>query len=150
MTWMKRLLRRRAVRIVLDVGLFVGFIIEFVTREPSFDPDYFLHSWTGIVLIPVIALHLSSNWAWVMRLIRNGSDDREFSLGVVNSVLAAMAAFCIVSGFPLWLDWSAAGWLVTSHQVTGLLSILLMFVHLVMNRRRIGTLVRGRSAAPAA
>lgn len=130
---------------MLDVGLFVGFIVEFVTREPSFDPEYFLHSWTGIVLIPVIALHLSSNWAWVMRLLRNGTDDQEFRLGVVNTFLAVMAAVCIVTGFPLWLEWSEAQWLAASHQITGLLSILLMFVHLVMNRRRIGTLVRGRT-----
>ena len=84
---MKRLLRKRATRIVLDVSLFVGFIVEFLTREPDFDPDFILHSWVGIVLIPVIGVHLAGNWAWVQRVIRNGRDDKEFGLGVLNSML---------------------------------------------------------------
>ena len=142
---MKRLLRKRLVRIVLDVGLFVGFIVEFLTREPDFDPDYILHSWVGIVLIPVIGVHLASNWAWVQRVIRNGSGDKEFGLGVLNSALGTLAAVCIVSGFPLWFEWSTAGWLSGLHTITGMLAIVLMFVHLWMNRGRIGGLIRPRA-----
>ncbi len=144
---MKRLLRKRATRIVLDVSLFVGFIVEFLTREPDFDPDFILHSWVGIVLIPVIGVHLAGNWAWVQRVIRNGRDDKEFGLGVLNSALGSLAAICIVTGFPLWFSWSDAGWLSGLHTVTGMLSILLMFIHLAMNRDRIGKLIRPRTVA---
>lgn len=144
---MKRLLRKRLVRIVLDVGLFVGFIVEFITREPDFDPDYILHSWVGIVLIPVIGVHLASNWAWVKRVIGNGRDDKEFGLGALNAALGSLAAICIVSGFPLWFKWSEAGWLSGLHTVTGMLAILLMFVHLGMNRSRISGLLRPRTVA---
>lgn len=149
--WLQRIMRRRAAKIVLDVSLLVGFIVEFLTREPSFDPDYLLHSWVGIVLIPVIAFHLSGNWGWVRRVIRNGRQDREAGLGALNAVLGTLAATCIVSGFPLWLGWSEAGWLSGLHTVTGLVAILVMFVHLAGNRKRIVALVRPtRSAAPVA
>lgn len=139
-------LKKRGVKLILDVGLFIGFIVEFVTREPDFDPDYLLHSWTGIVLIPIIAFHLAGNWRWVTRVARNGRSDREFTLGVVNVVLGVLTAVCTVTGFPLWLDWSAAAWLSVTHQVTGLAAILLMFVHLWMNRRRVVALAKPRRA----
>ena len=139
-----RFARKRSTKIALDTALFVGFIVEFVTREPSFDPDYLLHSWTGIVLMPVIALHLAGNWGWVKRVWANKAADREFRLGVLNAVLGALAWACIISGFPLWLDWSSAGWLAGLHTLTGMVAILLMFVHLYWNRRRIGALVRPR------
>jgi predicted ferric reductase len=142
-----RIMRRRVAKIVLDTMLFVGFIIEFLTREPDFDADYLLHSWTGIVLIPVIIFHLSGNWGWVQRVWDNKQNDREFGLGLLNATLGAMAWICIISGFPLWLDWSIAGWLSSLHQITGLVAILLMFVHLFWNRRRIGSLLRRVRAA---
>lgn len=134
------LTRRRAVKIVLDVGLLVGFLAEFITRE---GPDYGLHSWIGIVLMPIIALHLSSNVAWIQRVWARRREDREFSLGVLNAVLGVLAAICIVSGFPLWLEWSDAGALSAAHTVTGFVSIILMFVHLWKNRSRIVRLARG-------
>jgi hypothetical protein len=143
-------MRRRAVKIVLDVSLFVGFIVEFVTREPEFDPDYLLHSWVGIALIPIIAFHLSGNWGWVKRVWGNKGDDREARLGLLNAILGLLSAICIVTGFPLWFEWSTAGVLVTTHTITGMLAILLMFVHLAWNRKRIMTLIRPtRSTATA-
>ncbi len=142
-----RLLRTRAIRIVLDSALFVGFIVEFITREPEFDPDFILHSWVGIVLIPVIAVHLAGNWSWVQRVIRNGTDDREFGLGALNALLGTLSAICIVSGFPLWFEWADAGWLSGLHTITGMLAIVLMFVHLWMNRSRLGRLLRPRAAS---
>ena len=46
-----RVLRHRGVRIILDISLLVGFGAEFVTRE---GPDYDVHSWIGVVLLPII------------------------------------------------------------------------------------------------
>lgn len=136
-------LRKRSTKIVLDTSLLVAFLAEFITRE---GPDYTLHSWIGIVLIPIIVLHLAGNTSWIMRVWRRGRQDREFGLGVLNAVLGALAVVCIVTGFPIWLEWSDAGVWSGVHQVTGLLSILLMFVHLAKNRSRITRLVRGATA----
>jgi formate hydrogenlyase subunit 3/multisubunit Na+/H+ antiporter MnhD subunit len=140
------MMRQRRSKIVLDTALFVGFIVEFLTREESFDPDFVLHSWTGIVLIPIIAFHLSGNWGWVTRVWRNKGADREIRLGILNAVLGTLAMVCIITGFPLWFGWSDGEALVLLHTVTGMLSILLMFVHLVWNRKRIGALLRPRRA----
>lgn len=136
----QRVTRKRAVKIVLDVALLVGFIAEFITRE---GPDYALHSWIGIVLMPIIALHLTSNLSWIRRVWSRGRDDREFGLGVLNSILGSLAAICIVTGFPLWLEWYNASWLATLHLLTGMGSIVVMFVHLWKNRNRIVRLARG-------
>lgn len=147
---LQKVMRRRAVKIVLDVSLLVGFIVEFITREPDFDPDYLLHSWVGIALIPIIAFHLAGNWGWVKRLWSNKGEDREARLGAFNAVLGLLAGVCIITGFPLWFGWSEAGALVTAHTVTGLGSIVLMFVHLAWNRKRIMALVRPKAKAKAA
>lgn len=138
-------LRRRSAKIAIDVALFAGFITEFLTREPSFDPDYLLHSWVGIVLVPVVALHLIGNRGWIARVWAKRRSDREFGLGVLNAVLGACAAICVVTGFPPWLGWTEGGPISTVHTATGLISIVLMFVHLAWNRRRIGSLLRPRA-----
>ncbi len=139
-----QLARRRRSRIALDVALLVGFIAEFVTRE---GPDYTLHSWIGIVLVPVLAIHLTGNWQWIRRVWRNATSDREWPLARFNLAFGAVTAVCIATGFPVWLDWSTTPW-TTAHTVTGFAAILLMFSHLWRNRTRISALVgrRPRSA----
>lgn len=133
------MLNRRWRKIAIDVALLVGFLAEFVTRE---GPDYALHSWIGIVLVPVITVHLISNLSWVRSVVARGSAHPEFSLGVLNAVLGTLVAVCTVTGFPIWLDWSSwSGW-STVHTITGFLSIVLMFVHLYRNRSRIRRLAR--------
>ncbi len=131
--------RRRLVKIIIDTALLVGFLAEFITRE---GPDYTIHSWIGIVLIPIIAVHLVSNLPWIQRVIDRGRQDREFSLAVLNTVLGLLAGVCIITGFPIWLAWSEASILTGGHTVTGFLSILVMFVHLWRNRGRITRMVK--------
>ncbi|MGH1489997.1 MAG: hypothetical protein ACRBK7_11505 [Acidimicrobiales bacterium] len=131
--------RRRLVKGFIDTGLLVGFLAEFITRE---GPDYAIHSWIGIVLMPIIAIHLTGNLSWIQRVWKRGREDREFGLGVLNSVLGTLAGVCIISGFPLWLEWSDAAVLATGHTITGFLSILVMFIHLWKNRSRIKRLIR--------
>ena len=138
------LFKRRSTRIALDVALLGGFIAEFVTRE---GPDYAVHSWIGVVLIPIITLHLLGNLPWIRRVMRRGRDDPEFSLGVLNAVFGMLTAICVVTGFPLWLGWSDAGALSGVHTVTGFLSIIVMFVHLWRNRSRVRSLLRRRTVA---
>lgn len=138
---LEALTRRRWIKIVIDVALLVGFLVEFITRE---GPDYGLHSWVGIILVPIIVVHLLGNAGWIRRVASRGKSDREFSLAVLNAVLGVLATVCIVTGFPIWLEWSDAGIWATVHQITGLLSILLMFVHLWRNRSRITRLAVGR------
>ena len=130
---------RRSLKIVLDTSLLVGFLAEFITRE---GPDYTIHSWIGIALIPVIALHLAGNAGWIKRVWNRKRQDREFGLGVLNATLGALAAICIVTGFPIWLEWSDASAWTSIHTVTGLVSIVIMFVHLWRNRTRIARLLR--------
>lgn len=134
------MIRRRWFKVVVDVSLLVGFLTEFITRE---GPDYGLHSWVGIVLVPIITLHLLGNAGWIKRVLARGREDREFSLGVLNLALGVLAVVCIISGFPIWLEWSEAAAWVTVHTITGLLSIVLMFVHLWRNRSRIRKLAFG-------
>lgn len=130
--------KRRATKIVIDTSLLVGFLAEFITRE---GPDYALHSWIGIVLVPIITVHLIGNLPWIQRVVGRGREDREFGLAVLNAVLGTLTVICIISGFPLWLEWSDASVLATGHTVTGFLSILLMFVHLWKNRGRVKRLL---------
>jgi len=134
-----RLARTKWVKIVVDVGLLVGFLAEFITRE---GPDYAIHSWIGIVLVPIIAIHLLGSLGWIKRVWARKRDDRDFSLGVLNAILGFLAGVCIATGFPIWLEWSdAEAWEVV-HTITGFLSIIIMFVHLWMNRSRITQLVK--------
>lgn len=132
--------RRRWTKVVVDTGLLVGFLTEFFTRE---GPDYGLHSWVGIVLVPIVIVHLLGNLGWIRRVVARGRKDREFSLGVLNAVLGAAATICVVTGFPIWLEWSDAGIWVATHTITGFASILLMFAHLWRNRARIRQLAVG-------
>ena len=126
-------------KIPIDTALLVGFLVEFFTRE---GPDYGLHSWVGIVLVPVIVLHLTGNAGWIKRVWARKRQDREFGLGVLNAILGFLASVCIVTGFPIWLEWSDAGALTGVHTISGMASLLTMFVHLWKNRGRIGRLVR--------
>ncbi|NND04486.1 MAG: hypothetical protein HKN91_17055 [Acidimicrobiia bacterium] len=131
--------RKRSVKIILDTTLLAAFVTEFVTRE---GPDYTFHSWVGIALIPIITIHLSGNVAWIKRVWNHKRDDREFGLGVLNATLGALAGVCIATGFPIWLEWSdAAGW-TAIHTITGMASIIVMFIHLWSNRARVARLLR--------
>lgn len=131
--------RRTWFKILIDVALFVGFVADFLTRE---GPDYALHSWIGIVLVPVVAFHLVGNVGWIKRVWANGRNDREFNLGVLNAVLGVVATVCILTGFPIWLEWSDSGFWAGLHTITGFVSLVLMFVHLWKNRTRLVRLVR--------
>ncbi len=87
--------RQRSTKIVLDTSLLIAFLTEFFTRE---GPDYAIHSWVGIVLIPIIAIHLSGNVGWITRVWKRKRDDREFALGVLNATLGALSSICIATG----------------------------------------------------
>lgn len=138
------MLHRRATRIVLDAGLLVGFVAEFATRE---GPDYDLHSWIGIVLIPLVAVHLAASWRWIVSAARRRSAHPEWSLARFNAVFSVVTTICIVSGFPLWLEWSDSGLVATVHNLTGLLAIVLALSHLWRNRDRLSLLIRRRALA---
>ncbi len=140
------MLRRRAVRVVLDVSPLAGFLAEFLTRE---GPDYSLHSWIGVVLVPIIAVHLASNWRWVMSTYRRRTTHPDWPLARFNAVFTAVTVVCILTGFPPWLAWSDSTMWTVSHNVAGLLSIVLAISHLWRNRQRLVVLLRRRSTAPA-
>lgn len=131
--------RKRSAKIVLDTTPLAAFLAEFFTRE---GPNYAIHSWIGIALIPIIAFHLSGNTAWIKRVWKRKRDDREFTLGVLNATLGALALLCIATGFPLWLGWSDASVWTGLHTITGMGTILVMFVHLWRNRSRISRMIR--------
>ncbi|MFV0256832.1 MAG: hypothetical protein ACK5PP_00070 [Acidimicrobiales bacterium] len=136
------LLRRRSVKIVMDSALLVAFVIAFFTREPSFDPDYLLHSLVGLAVVPVVSLHLAGNWGWVKRVARRRRHDREAGLGAFNAVFGAVTATCIVSGIPLWVSNMESSALIGVHTVTGVVASAMMLAHLVWNQRRIRALFR--------
>ncbi len=140
------LLRRRATRIVLDVGLLIGFLAEFLTRE---GPDYSLHSWIGVVLMPVIGIHLAGNWSWVVAAYRRRTAHPEWKLARFNAVFSVVTTVCMVSGFPIWLEWSDSGVWSGVHNITGFVSILLALSHLWRNRRRVRSLLPRRTALAA-
>lgn len=140
----RALLRNRIIRIVVDVALLVGFLAEFLTRE---GPDYDLHSWIGIVLIPLVGFHLASNWRWITSTVRRRTSHPEWPLARFNAVFAILSAICIVTGFPLWFEWTELGALSTTHTVTGFLSVVLALSHLWRNRSRLAALLRRRAAA---
>ena len=136
--------RQRVARIMLPALLLAAFVAEFLTRE---GPDYTLHSWVGIALIPIIAVHLTGNAGWIRAVWRRGRQHREFGLGLLNASFSALVGVCIVTGIPLWLGWSSAtGW-VGTHTVTGIASIVVMVVHLWRNRARLSRLIRPRAKA---
>ena len=136
------LIRSRAVTIATVLLLLAGFVAEFLTRE---GPDYALHSWIGIALIGVIAVHIAGQMGWIKRVVKRGRSDPQFSLAVLNASLAGMVTICIITGFPAWAGIEAWN---TPHFATGMLSILLAIVHLIVNRRRfVGLLRIPRSAS---
>jgi hypothetical protein len=92
--------------------------------------------------VPIIAVHLTGNLAWIQRVWARKREDREFRLGVLNASLGLLSGVCILTGFPIWLEWSEAAAWTAVHTITGFLSILVMFAHLWMNRSRIVKLVR--------
>lgn len=136
------LLRRRGLRIALDVALLVGFLAEFVTRE---GPDYAVHSWIGIVLLPIVGVHLASNWRWVTSVLSRRQAHPEWPLARFNAVFSVITAICIVTGFPIWLEWSSSDVWTVSHTVTGFVTVVLALSHLWRNRKRLGALLRRRS-----
>lgn len=131
--------RRKWFKVVVDSALLVGFLAEFITRE---GPDHAVHSWIGIALVPIIAFHLLGNFGWIKRVWDRGRQDREFGLGVLNATLGVLAGVCILTGFPIWLEWSDAVFWSGTHAATGFASIVVMFVHLWKNRARLGRLIR--------
>ena len=88
--------RKRAARVMLPAILLVAFIAEFFTRE---GPDYTLHSWVGIALILIIAVHLTGNAAWIRGVWKRRRQHREFGLGVLNATFGALVGTCIITGF---------------------------------------------------
>lgn len=132
-------MNRRMIKIVLDVALLVGFVAEFLTRE---GPDYDVHSWIGIVVIPIIAVHLSTNWKWVRSAAARRAGHPEWSLARLNAVFGALTTICIATGFPIWLEWSSSEVWEGVHTLTGFAALLLMLAHLWMNRRRFMGLLR--------
>lgn len=133
-------------RVGVDATLLVGFIAEFATRE---GPDYDVHSWIGVALVPLIAVHLVSNWRWVTSTIRRGRSHPDWPLARFNAGFSTATTVCIVSGFPLWLDWSTNDTLIGLHTLTGLLSIALAASHLWRNRQRLTSLLQRRHSTPA-
>lgn len=131
--------RARPVKIVLDITLLIAFLAAFITRE---GPDYAIHSWVGIALIPIIIVHLTGNLSWIRQVWKRKREHREFGLGVLNASLGALAGVCIATGFPIWLEWSGTAGLTAVHMITGLASILVMFIHLWRNRKRVKRLIR--------
>lgn len=139
----------RPAKIAVDSALLAGFVIEFVTRERSFDADYLLHGITGLALVVVVAVHLSGNRAWIAAVRAKGRAHREARLALVNLTFGAMAAVCILTGMPLWWDWTDSDVVAVAHATTGFLCAVLMIAHLVMNRRRIRSLLWARPAGVA-
>lgn len=138
------MLRKRATRIVLDVALLIGFAAEFVTRE---GPQYDLHSWIGVVLIPAIAVHLVASWTWITSTFRRRRSHPEWKLARFNAVFSCVTAICIASGFPLWLGWTDGGTWAGAHALTGFASIVLAISHLWRNRHRVSRLLRVATTA---
>lgn len=131
--------RRKWPKIVVDSALLVAFLAEFITRE---GPDYALHSWIGIILIPVVSLHLAGSLGWIRRVWSRKRRDPDFGLGVLNAAFGLLVGICLLTGFPLWLEWSSVGAMIGVHTITGFASIVIMFVHLGKNRSHLGRLIR--------
>jgi hypothetical protein len=140
-----RTLQRRSTKAVVDTSLLVcfGFTFYTATSEGTLDPNRVLHSWTGLALVPLLAVHLASNASWITRLWRNKRRDREAGLAALNLLLAATMLTCITTGILLWLDRSDTTWITETHEASGFISIAIVIAHLVMNRRRIARLARG-------
>ena len=136
---------RRSTKIVVDTSLLICFGVAFytATSEGSLDPDRVLHSWVGLALLPLLAVHLASNARWLTRIWLNKHRDREARLAGLNTLLAATMLLCIASGIPMWLDWSDAALITETHEASGFISIALVAAHLAMNRRRIRRLIVG-------
>ncbi len=133
-----KILRNKAVRVAVDVTLLVGFIAEFVTRE---GPDYALHSWIGVVLIPLVGVHLLSNWRWVTSTFKRRTAHPEWPLARFNAAFSIVTSICILSGFPIWLEWPGGDSLSGLHTITGFISIVLALSHLWRNRSRLNALI---------
>lgn len=148
-----RFARRRSTRITVDVAMVAILAVTPLTSERSFDPDFVLHSWAGMALVPLAGVHLAGNTAWLNRLRHRRLHARERSFSLVNVAIVGSLGLCIASGFPLWLEWventaDEESIYESIHAISGLLGVGLTIAHLTMNRRRIVQLARRNKAAP--
>lgn len=144
--------RRRGTRIAVDIAMVVILAITPLTSERSFDPDFLLHSWAGLALVPLAAVHLAGNTAWLNRLRHQRLHARERTFSLVNVAIVGSLSVCIVSGFPLWLEWvdnaaNEESIYESIHAISGFLGVGLTIAHLIMNRHRIVQLARRKKVA---
>ncbi len=66
----------------------------------------------------------------------------------IPAVFLAVTMCCILSGFPLWLEWFESSAWPAVHNITGLPSIVFALSHVWRNRQRLVGLVRLRAVAP--
>lgn len=136
--------RRRAGRrgrssvVAIYGGLLLAAIVAFASHEWGAT----VHSSLAIAVIGVVSWHVLSQRRWVTSAVRRRLAHPERFLVVLNTVLAVDFILVNLSGFPVWF-WDVGGLLAQVHSVTGITFLVLVPLHLVLNRHRLLARLRG-------
>lgn len=138
--------RRRQHPVVIATlygGLLVTAFLAFASHEWGATP----HSLVSIAALAAVAWHVWTQRRWLHGVVERGRRHPQRALVVSNALLISCFVLVNVSGAPVWL-WNVDGPVSVVHDITGFAILPLLVAHLVLNRRRIRTLLRRRRAHP--
>jgi hypothetical protein len=138
---------------VLILLVFLATCAPSVTGLPG-------HEWVSLAIVPLLALHLALNWAWIIDVTRRSlgrlSGEVRFN-HVLDGLLFLSFALLMVSG--LLVSEAALPWLGFTrkadpfwsnlHNTTANIFPSLIGIHLAMHWRWIAGKLRGRKTAAA-
>lgn len=133
--------RRRSTVAAIYGGLLLAAVLTFASHEWGATA----HSLLSLAVIGVVAWHVVSQRRWVTSAVRRRLRHPERTLVVVNAALAASFVVVNASGFPVWLG-DAGGVVAQVHEVSAIAFVVLVPLHLVLNRSRLLSRLRRRPA----
>lgn len=131
--------RRRSRTLAIYGGLLVAAVVAFTSHEWGATA----HSWLAIAVIGVVTWHVLSQRRWITSAAHRRVAHPEPHLVVLNTALALDFVVVNLSGFPVWF-WGVGGLLTQIHAVTAIAFLVLVPMHLVLNRHRLLRRLRAR------
>lgn len=120
-----------------------GLLLAALTAFVSHEWDATAHSLVALTVLGVITWHVLSQRRWIRSLARRRSTHPEFVLALYNAALATTFTVANLSGLPVWAS-GATGSILRLHQITGVLFVVMVIGHLILNRRRLVARLRVR------
>lgn len=137
--------RRRSTVVAIYGGLLLAAVLAFASHEWGATA----HSVLSLAVIGVVLWHVLAQRRWVTSVVRRRLRHPERALLAVNTALATAFVVANASGFPVWL-WHVRGPVEQVHLLSAVAFLVLVAVHLVLNRSRLLARLRRRPGRPRA